>query len=383
MPLMMVPMLPGAKLDLGTSLVPVSGLMLLLKGLIEGQYSEVLPYVAPVCMVTFTCCYMAIRWVVKQFNSESVLFRASEKFAVGAWIQSVMRDRHDLPSVGNACLLGVMVLILGFFIQLAVGGSIPVTWSDLVKTILIVLVATIGVPAILMAMFLTRNPRKSLRLNFCSVPAGCAAILMAICFHPIVTWFSGLVIYLYPLQSGAVGKSEFVTSLVDQAPGLWAVILLMAVAPAICEELAYRGFVLSGFENLKNRWQAILFTSILFGLAHFSIQQSIITFAIGMILGVIALETKSLIPCVLYHATHNAITVSLPRIDAFTVEGSPVLPWILYSNDGSVWQYSVMPGIVMTFFGALLMWWFIKNPANEDAKTGNDLADLLPALSEN
>ena len=377
MPLMMVPMLPGSRLDLGTSLIPVSGLMLLLRGLIEGQYAEVLPYVAPVCMVTFICCYLAIHWVVRQFNSESVLFRASEKFGVGAWLQQVIRDRHDLPSVGNAFLLGVMVLVLGFFVQLAVGSSAPTTWFELVKTILIVLVATIGLPAIMMAMFLTRNPRKSLRLRWCSVPAACAAVLMAICFHPLVMWFSGFVLYVYPLQGDVVGKSEFVSSLVDQAPGLWAVVLLMAVAPAVMEELAYRGFILSGLQGMRNRWQAILITSVLFGLAHFAIQQAIITFAIGMVLGVIAIETRSLIPCMLYHATHNSITVLLPRVDAGVVDGSPLLPWILYSNDGVIWQYSVLPGIAMTLAGVLLMIWFIKNPAsNEDAYSEQD--QLMP-----
>ena len=365
MPLMMVPMLPGARLDLGTSLIPVSGLMLLLRGLIEGQFAEVLPYAAPVCMVTFICCYLSIRWVVRQFKSESVLFRASEKFGVGAWLQQVIRDRHELPTVGNAFLLGVMVLVLGFFVQLAVGSSAPVSWTGLVETILIVLVATIGMPAILMAMFLTRNPRKSLRLRLCSVPAACAAVLMAICFHPLVTWFSGFVLYLYPLQSDVIGKSEFVNGLVAQAPGLWAVILLMAIAPAIIEELAYRGFILSGLEGMRNRWKAILITSVLFGLAHFAIQQAIITFVIGMILGVIAVHTRSLIPCIIYHATHNSITVLLPRIDAATVDGSPVLPWMLYTNDGTIWQYSILPGIVMALLGTLLMMWFIRNPARK------------------
>ncbi len=384
MPLMMVPMLPGSRLDLGTSLIPVSGLMLLLRGLIEGQYSEVLPYAAPVCMVTFICCYLAIRWVVRQFNSESVLFRASEKFAIGAWLQQVIRDRHDLPSVGNAFLLGVMVLVLGFFVQLAVGSTMPANWLGLAKTILIVLVATIGMPAILMAMFLTRNPRKSLRLRLCSIPAACAAVLMAICFHPLVTWFTGFVLYVYPLQGDVTGKAEFVGNLVDQAPGLWAILLLMAVAPAIIEELAYRGFILSGLEGLRNRWQAILITSILFGLAHFAIQQAIITFAIGMILGVIAIETRSLIPCMIYHATHNSITVLLPRIDATTVEGSPLLPWLLFTNDGSIWQYSVLPGIVMTLIGTLLLIWFVKNPASDVNESVSESPQLLqPALSDN
>ena len=376
MPLMMLPMLPGTTLDMGTSLIPVSGLMLLLRGLIEGQYAEVLPYAAPVCMVTLSCCYLAIRWVVRQFNSESVLFRASEKFAIGPWLQQVMRDRDERPTVGNACLLGVLILILGFFVQLAASGSVPSTWGDLVKMILVVLVATIGMPAILLAAFLTRSPLRSLRLNPFTVPAACAAVLMAICFHPLLTWFSGLVLYLYPLPDSIVGKADFMSDLVDQAPGLWAVILLMAVAPAVFEELAFRGFILSGFEKLKNRWQAILVTSLLFGIAHFSIQQSIITFAIGIILGLVALETRSLIPCILYHATHNAITVMLPRVDAATVESSPLLSRILYTSDGSIYQYSLLPGIAMTLMGILLVLWFLRGRSSVDCQRQSSFPSL-------
>jgi hypothetical protein len=135
-------------------------------------------------------------------------------------------------------------------------------------------------------------------------------------------------------------------------------------------------------ENWRNRWQAILVTSILFGLAHFAIQQAIITFVVGMILGVIAIKTRSLIPCILYHATHNSITVLLPKVDAMVVEGSPVLPWVLYTNDGTVWQYSVLPGVAMTLGGVLLMTWFIRcaKAPSEGATDGNAL--LQTALSE-
>ena len=44
LPLMMLPMLPATELDLGFALIPLSGLMLLLRALIEGQYWEALRY---------------------------------------------------------------------------------------------------------------------------------------------------------------------------------------------------------------------------------------------------------------------------------------------------------------------------------------------------
>jgi len=360
MPLMMVPMLPASQLDFGTSLIPVSGLMLLLRGLIEGQFAEVLPYAPSVCMVTLTCCYLAIRWVVYQFNSESVLFRASEKFGVGAWFQHVMRERDELPTVGSACLLGLLILVLQFFIRLAVQSQLPTSWFDIVKVTLIVLISTTAVPAVLMAMFLARNPLKALRLRLCSIPTACAAVLTAICLHPLITWFTALVMYVYPPGADLGSMGAYMNNLIDQAPGLWAIVLVIAVSPAIFEELAYRGFILSGLQGMRNKWQAIILSSLFFGLAHAAIQQSIVTFFVGAILAVIAVQTRSLIPCVLYHATHNSITVLLSRVDTMSVESSPLLPYLLYSSDGVAYQYSTIAGIVMTVAGIALLARFLR-----------------------
>ena len=49
MPLMMLPMSPGMELNLGNSLIPITGVvLLLLRTLVEGNYADALPYIAPV-----------------------------------------------------------------------------------------------------------------------------------------------------------------------------------------------------------------------------------------------------------------------------------------------------------------------------------------------
>jgi sodium transport system permease protein len=378
MPLMMIPMLPAARLDLGTSLIPVSGLMLLLRGLIEGEYAEVIRYVGPVCAVTLVCCYVAIRWVVYQFNSESVLFRASERFGVGAWFQHVMRERHELPSMGSAVMLGVTILVLKFFIGFAIQA--PNNWFEFTKQVIVVLVASIGVPTALMALIMTRSPRKTLRLRWCSFPVACAAVLTAICLHPMIMWFSGLVMYIYPPAGDLVFMESMMTKILGSAPGLWAIILVFAIAPAIVEEFAFRGFILSGFETLKNRWQAVLITSLLFGLAHSVIQQTMITFVVGMILGLIAVTTRSIIPCILYHATHNGLSVILSRTRTATVEASPILKQLLYSSDGTSYQYSLLTGILLSLIGVALIVWFLKLETNKEPSPPDGLLDLSLAV---
>jgi len=368
MPLMMVPMLPGSQLDLGTSLIPVSGLMLLLRHLMESQYSFAAQFGAPVVLTTLLCCWMAIRWVVHQFNSETVLFRASERFGIAKWLGHIMRERHELPSLGNAILCGLMILVIKFFVSIA---AQPTTdWAGFSMQTVIILVTAVAVPALFMAIMLTRSPRKSLRLRPCTIPAACAAVLAAICLNPLLMWFTALVMTIYPPGPELLALQTNVQSILDGAPSWWAILLVFAVAPAVIEELAYRGFILSGFESMRNKWHAILLSSLLFGVAHSVIQQTFITSVAGIILGIIAVQTRSLIPCVLFHATHNGLTAMIGIVPAETIKSSHFLSQILHTNDGVHFQYGIVPGIIMSVIGLALIAWFLGFD-HSTAATGN------------
>ncbi|MCA9161625.1 MAG: ABC transporter permease, partial [Planctomycetales bacterium] len=99
LPLLMIALLPATELELGTAVIPLTGLMLLLRELIEGDYAAALTFAGPVLLVTFAAVYFATRWAVAQFNNESVIFRESEQVDLGLWLRHLVRDRHDLPSV--------------------------------------------------------------------------------------------------------------------------------------------------------------------------------------------------------------------------------------------------------------------------------------------
>ncbi len=353
--------------------------MLLLRGLIEGQYAECLRYMAPVCAVTLVGCWLSIRWVVAQFNSETVLFRASERFNLGSWVHHLFRDRHELPSLGNAVLCGLLILVTKFFIGFVV--QTPDSFFVFAKQTVIILVATIGIPSILMALFLTRNPRKTLRLNFCSFPAASAAILAAILLNPLFTWLTAFVMHVYPPAGNLMALEQAVSRIMLDAPGLWAILLVFAVAPALIEEVAFRGFILSGMQSLRGKWQAIILTSVLFGIAHAVIQQSIITFFVGMFLGIIAVQTRSLIPCILFHGVHNGLAVLLSMAKTSVVQNSPILSQILVSEDGVHYQYGILPGILMGILGLALIVWFLRLPdaTQKNSKSLPQSSDLATA----
>jgi len=94
---------------------------------------------------------------------------------------------------------------------------------------------------------------------------------------------------------------------VPQTPfQIFLMFLVMAVLPAICEELIYRGFLLRGVSEF-GKAGAVVVSSFAFGLMHATIQQIPFAFAIGLFLGYITLRFKSLLLPIILHFINNSI----------------------------------------------------------------------------
>jgi hypothetical protein len=100
-------------------------------------------------------------------------------------VKHIMRERRSLPSLGSAILCGVVILVEKFFVGFSV--TAPQNFGQFAFQTVIILVATIFIPSVMMALFLTRNPKKSLRLNGCKITMAAAAVLGAISLNPAFT----------------------------------------------------------------------------------------------------------------------------------------------------------------------------------------------------
>src|SRR5439155_9671023 len=140
-----------------------------------------------------------------------------------------------------------------------------------------------------------------------------AAALLAVLLHPTMLWLNEGIRRLYPLAPQVAVQLDSISRMFDSAP-LWQVVLVICLAPAICEELAFRGFILSGLRRLGHTWGAIALASVFFGLAHGILQQSLGAAVIGAVIGYIAVKSGSLLPGILYHGVHNSLSVLIGRL---------------------------------------------------------------------
>jgi sodium transport system permease protein len=89
----------------------------------------------------------------------------------------------------------------------------------------------------------------------------------------------------------------------------WQLLLYIAVLPAICEELAFRGVLLSGLRRKLRPAGLIIAVGVIFGLFHVTLYRLAPTAALGMVLTAVAVMTGSIFPGMLLHAGNNALGV--------------------------------------------------------------------------
>jgi sodium transport system permease protein len=294
------------------------------------------------------------------------LFRESERLDLGLWLRHLVRDREDLPTAGEAILCALLLLVIKFFASFV--APMPDQWSGFVTTTLILQIALIATPACLMAIMLTRQPLKTLLLGRPSFLATLpAAALLALLLHPTAFWLGQGIQYLYPINEQLLPQLTELERMITGAP-LWQLILVGAVTPAICEELAFRGFILSGLRRMGHKWGAIALTSLFFGLAHGILQQSLAAFFVGMVIGYVAVKTGSLWPGVLYHLVHNSLSVLLGRVSTEAADANGLLRLIFEpAAEGHV-TYRIPTTIAAAFLSAVVLWWLKSLPYHRSAE---------------
>jgi sodium transport system permease protein len=139
---------------------------------------------------------------------------------------------------------------------------------------------------------------------------------------------------------------------------LLLVLLTFAVAPAICEELAFRGFILSGFYRTHRTWLAIGLSSLTFGIMHVIPQQVFNATLFGLVLGLIAIRGNSLWPCMLFHMIHNSLAVVRERLDVSKVTEGPAT-WFVFVEDGML-RYEWTTLAISAVVAIVLLRWLVN-----------------------
>jgi sodium transport system permease protein len=236
------------------------------------------------------------------------------------------------------------------------------TFGYLALVLFISQVVCFLVPALLMTLLLTGKPFKTLLLDRAPNAAAVAmALLLAVLLHPVGFQIGHWIRTLYPIRADALDDIHKFAQMIQSAPWPWLPYVLIAVLPAICEELTFRGYILSGLRHLGSKWWAIGLSAVFFGIAHMMLQQSMAAVAIGLVLGYLAVQTGSLVPCIAFHLAYNGLTLATSKILELS-DRHPALASLFHqpAPDKIVYNWPIVAACSLAALAVLA--WFSRLP---------------------
>lgn len=238
--------------------------------------------------------------------------------------RSNLTERFNIPPAGFAILsLGII-----FVLYQIVGGGITIllfgtkiTFQNVQWVRLATMVGQIlllFVPTLLLARLQTKNIAETFRWR----PARLQEIFLAVL--GVFSLQQLLQIYLYFQEKIPVPESirpfvEELRRIIEETyrvlvtsysvPEFLFVILVVALVPAFCEELLFRGLVQKNFERGTKAFWAVVITGVIFGAYHFNPFTFLPLAVLGMYFGFLVYRSNSILVSIAAHFFNNFTSV--------------------------------------------------------------------------
>lgn len=314
----MLSLLPGATLSSALAVMPLINIVLLARDLLSGSVDAAGAAATTVSTIAYAVAALAI--AARLFGSNAVE-RTSQQ-SIGSLLRRPASAR-TVPTPAGAALMLALLVPVYFLISNGLMRFLGQYGEQLgIQTQLglnaAALMASFGLVPLLAAWAGRARLVTTYRLN----PAGPVAIVGA-AIVGLGGWAFAHEAFVIADQLGLGGLDEKQVSAAQetitklrQAP-LALLLVVFAVAPAVVEELCFRGYLFSALRSVLTPLRTVLATAILFGLFHvltgsaLLIERFIPSTFMGLIIGVAAIRSGSVFPGMVIHLVHNALLMSV------------------------------------------------------------------------
>ncbi len=326
-------MLPGVQLTTTTAFLPVVNIALLIKSVMLSEAAPDLVFLALVSSLAYAGLALAL--AARVFQQEQVLLGGRESVLD---LVGLARREGRRPGPAAAIVSFAIVLVVVFY------GSLALQKAGLVLTLLVTEYGFFLLPTLALVFWLGYPPRDTLALRVPPFRALLGSVLVGVSAW---TFAAGILIRLLPPPDSLLRALERILLLDGKTAPLWLVWLVIGVTPAICEELFFRGFVLSGLRRL-GIVPALLVSALLFGLAHSSVYRLLPTAFLGLLFGYAVWRTGSIACSITAHALNNVLTVSM-------VYAPASFAWLGMAKGQFLPWKATLAGCALTVVGLLLI----------------------------
>ncbi|MFR1811394.1 MAG: ABC transporter permease subunit/CPBP intramembrane protease [Terrisporobacter sp.] len=296
-------MIPNLNLDRTTSIIPVVNISLLIKSVLSNNAN--LSLIALVFISNFAFVILSVILLSKLFNSEEILFGNNRNFSFLEKRSNIKKG--TMPSVSD----GVILYALGLVLLIYVGSYIQLKLK--MTGIVLTQVMIISLP-LLFAYYIKSDFKKVFSLKLPKIKHLFGAACLWFGTYLLAMVITNIIMYYFPQNQEIV---EGLNNVLFIKNNLLLNLLIVAAMPAICEEIFFRGFILTSFKNNKKSYRgAIIFSGILFGLMHMDFIRVVPTSILGIAFAYAVCKTNSIAVSMFMHFLNNGFAVVVTHISS-------------------------------------------------------------------
>ncbi|NFF81103.1 CPBP family intramembrane metalloprotease [Clostridium botulinum] len=211
------------------------------------------------------------------------------------------------------------------------------------------------IPAIIYVIIVKPNIKQTFKLNKLYLKDFFLIIVLSFVSQPLVSLFSLITSFFFENDIG-----NFVSE-ISSTPFL-IMLLLMAVMPAITEEITLRGIVQSGYDD-KSDLKTCIIIGLLFGIFHLNGQQFLYAAVLGGILAYLVRVTNSIFASMTLHFMINGTSVVMQKMltflqDKFGIEEAAQdisIKALSLAEKMSLLKSYIVAGVVSAFLIVLIL----------------------------
>lgn len=291
----MIGMIPTVELNYTFAIIPFINITLLIKQVLGQQLDIYLAFVT--IMVNIAYSIITVWVLAKMYDSEDVMFsdgfRSFRLFQKRGDIK-----KNTIPAMGDV-LLCVVVLYLA---MTYVGGFVSA--RDMFLGTIVSQIMIFVLPMVL-TWYMKTDKKQLFYLNkpdFGKVPG---AILFYIGSYVLATVIGAVLTNMFPESAQNVNISF---DEIFSHPFI-IVVLVVALMPAVGEELLFRGLIYGSMKHKYSVVWAIVISSVVFGVFHGSIVRILPTGILGACFAYVLYKTNSIYVTSCMHFFNNFIAI--------------------------------------------------------------------------
>lgn len=331
---------PGIELDATTQFIPLTNVALLFRDLIMGDVQ--VAYYFTVLMCTGVYALFSLVIATWMFQREEVILSEDKGLPLTLDRRAFMPSHT--PTAGTAMGIFAVVMLLLFYAGSYVQGR------DIYTGLLLTQYAFILLPVLALLRYVKVSLPGALHLKSPRALSVVAVIITALAWVVINIQLGLWQNKILPIPPDFVAALEALLGGEEQS--IYFLIFAIAISPAICEEVLFRGAITSGLRNVFSPRVTILLVGLLFGIFHMSIYRFALTGMTGILLTYFVVRGGSIYLSMVAHFVNNAVAVIVEK-------GALPESWMLYLNTQAI-EENGMPlpwlcGAVVVFVAGLVL----------------------------